>query len=197
MYNPASIVDLRKNISFNRPRSSSSLNSPQPLCASNSLKSLPRADSIQHNCNSLFDANLDAFSRFQTDKTMELRINQSFAAPPSQNPSKSSCQNCLQLNQKVVELEARVGRTEGRVSMFEAEVLEYLRSISRGQSNGKELHRGFQDLASSVPGPTPSSSNQSFHIARSTRSDSSEATRQAIAGACRALENLIANASVR
>lgn len=195
MYNPASIVDLRQNISFNRPRSSSSLNSPQPLCASNSLKSLPKADSTQYNYNGLFDANLDAFSPFQTDKTMTLRINQNFASPPSQNPPKSCCQNCLQLHQKVVELEARVGRTEGRVSMFEAEVLEYLRSTSRGQLNGKELQRGFQ--ASSVSGPSITSSNQNFHIARSTRSDSSEATRQAISGACHALENLIANASFR
>lgn len=197
MYNPASIVDLRQNISFNQPRLSPILQGLQSQTSLHRSRSFSKPDlsKVQSNYSESYS---DPSSTFRTNQSQNMRLNHA-ASGVNSSSQICSCFNCSRLLKKVADLETRLEETEARLSSFQAEVVESLRGVLRAREEHRESHvqLNFPDFREPKRGPTFSPSLSKFQPIRHFQSESTDATREAIANACQALEGLIAEASER
>ena len=193
MYNPASIVDLRQNISFNQPKRASGLQRSGLVISNNENGPFQSIEAAKLQGNYF-----EGLPQPMSSITMNKSINPLMYHASTHNLSDSShqsCDNCSNLEQKVFDLEERLRRTDLRVSKFEREVLDALREVSRVQSGIVSSQATYPPGVGGIPGPRRSPSLSNLRSVRPSRSDSTEATREAIANACLALEGLIATAT--
>ena len=207
MYNPASIVNMRSNISFNQPQPSSASSPHLPLRTSGI--SLNKAlDARGRLPNGVFEAysppllpEVDAYS---------VRIGD-YATRSVDSKLFPTCEGCYQVEMRVKDLEEELLSTCSKLESFETEVLEILRLISEdvhvGKRSGTKFTESLHLSTSRSKGTCPPLLNlSSARGARSIPSDRSHKsrcdnqihlTREGIADACIALERLIADARRR
>lgn len=194
MYNPTSIVDLRNNTSFHQNRStpSSRINRVSSSGGWHDLHSPPEM---------LIPPGVFPDSVMHSGRHRRSSIN--IGVP---KPTNSVCDGCFELQARVSDLESKLFHASERIVSFEQEVLCILRNISTDLRDMKRngtppidqsmlTHRvapppldfsGFNKQRRSIWENTPPSQNRQIP----------EGTREAIAGACVALEKLIAEAKV-
>jgi hypothetical protein len=201
MYNPASIVDLRRNSSFTMT------NGPNSGVADFQGSFLK----VEKSITPLTGLQSPAMSGAQTPMS-GIRINESslFHIPPSRysNPAlPQSCNSCENLRQQFDSLEARQCASEERFLKFEQQVLSVLRGISNDLREIKAA-RDTPSIGNSLNRITPPPldlgsmrrATQKSTVSNNQNSSQTpelDYTRDAIAEACVALERLVADARNR
>lgn len=194
MYNPTSIVDLRNNTSFHQNRSTpgSRMNRVTSSGGWHDLHSPPEMliapgvfpDSVMH-------------SGRHRRSSIDIGV---------PKPTSSVCDGCSELQSRVSDLESKLFYASERIVSFEQDVLSILRNISTDLRDMKR--NGTPPIDQSILTQRVLSPPLDFSVfnkhRRSIRENTPpsqnrqipEGTREAIAGACVALEKLITDAKV-
>lgn len=205
MYNPASIVDLRRNSNFSSSSARPSAN-------------LDPEASYQRSVRPAFQGFGNQYHGMPESPTpvSGVRMNEStlFHIPhsPIQHlDTRDSCK-CVELFQRVSVLESRLADSEKRFVTFESEMLKMLRGISAdlreakfaGQTLSNETLARSYSVTPVTPPPLdlqslhrPADKSTVFVNPHNSPTPELELTRDAIAGACVALERLVSDARHR
>ena len=204
MYDPSTIVDMRHNVNFNQGRSI-------PTTRSHSARRGSPVNDI-HSPPEVLGAPSHYMQQINGSKC--ITMNQ---APPYQqpktglsrglSPQSSVCDGCHQLQARVLELEGRTSSTSDKLLSFENEVLSILKGIS---ADIREMKRNSTPSLDQSPQSRWSphvldmEPRSRYRVANENTvpyqggpARPSALTRDAIAGACVALEKLVSDARVQ